>query len=1268
MIRLITLFFAVSVGSWWSFRQPGPTPAVRPAAASDLTIRHDEQAGTLSVFRAGKGDLVLTQHAKPDFRPYLHPVAAPDGKGILTEYSPGHHKHQTGLYWGFTRVNGRDYFHHPQGDYWRRVSARVLQASGPEVRWQTVYDLLDSTGKAVLTETQNWSAREREGQLVLELEWRGEAKTDVTIGKYDYGGLFLRMPWREGIKGGVVNAARQRNEKAEGQPAMWVDVGMQVDGRDDPVHVAIFDHPDNKGYPTTWRVDSQLGVGPARTRKADWQIKKGHTEIIRHQLVAYTGEMSDVELTKTWGEFSGTSSTHALWSIAQKEGREAKFLSPQEAVQSMTVPEGYRVNVWAAEPMMTQPMAFCWDDRGRLWIAENRDYESRGRGFSNAGDSRILILEDTDGDGDADSRKVFLEGIPFPAALAVGFDGLFLGAPPHLLFVPDRNGDDQADAQDIEIRLTGWGIRDRHETLNSLHWGPDGWLYGLQGFATPSKVRKPGPEARLYKAKEPFPEDLLKGEGVDINGGVWRYHPTKDRFEVVAHGFSNPWGIDYDAKGQLFISACVIPHMWHVVPGGIYHRQGGQHFNSYVYSDIRTIADHSHRSAHGGARIYQSDAFPANQRGRIFMANIHEHGVLSDVLRRKGSGFEAAHGDDFVMANNAQWVGFSMEIGPDGGLYVLDWHDADICGQEVLNAQTGRIFRIAPSTSSAENWAGRYGDLKQLTDKELVALQTSKSDWHARRARVLLQHRAAAGKLKGAAHAQLRKLFAPGNDPDHRLRAMWALHVTSGFTGNALAEALKDPDEYVRAWAVQLLCEDRSPSPAVLNTFSQMATGDPSPVVRLYLASALQRVDRESAWKIAAGLVQHGEDAGDHNLPKMIWFGLEPLVALNPPRALQLAAGSKIPMLTGYIARRAVDANATEAVVAALGPQPANRLHLLEGMRNGLEGRTDAMPPHNWQDAYERLQRADGPVAELAREVAGQFGDGEAARQALATLQNRQAPAEGRRKALQALAGQQRRDLVGELPALLDDPDLRTDAIRAVAGYDEEELGRLLMKKYPDFSPADKLEAVQTLASRSRYGWMLTTALKNNAIPKRDVPTYVARQLRRVVGSGFVEVWGPIDQLATDEKAYAKYRTLLTARATSGADVKKGQALFLRTCGSCHKMYGEGGSLGPDLTGSNRSNLDYLLFNVLNPSGEIQDDYKMVEVTTRDGRTYSGNVVSENERQLTLRVVGQDAVVLNKSGIQSREVAAVSMMPQGLFETLSDQEVVDLVGYLREIR
>ncbi len=278
-------------------------------------------------------------------------------------------------------------------------------------------------------------------------------------------------------------------------------------------------------------------------------------------------------------------------------------------------------------------------------------------------------------------------------------------------------------------------------------------------------MRKPFGKGRLYNRDEPFPEDVLSGDGVEINGGVWRYHPTKDVFEVVAHGFSNPWGIDYDAKGQLFITACVIPHLFHVIPGGIYQRQGGQHFNPYVYSDIQTIADHRHRSAHGGARVYQSDAFPASQQGRIFMANIHEHAVLSDVLERKGSGFTAHHGDDFMLANNAQWIGFSMEIGPDGAVYVLDWHDSDICGMEVRQKETGRVFRIAPQQSLAEPFPGRYGDLARLTDAELVGLQTSRSDWHARRARVILQGRAAKGTLKPETAQQLRQLFQSSAQP-----------------------------------------------------------------------------------------------------------------------------------------------------------------------------------------------------------------------------------------------------------------------------------------------------------------------------------------------------------------------------------------------------------------------------------------------------------------------------------------------------------------------
>ncbi|MDG2448016.1 MAG: PmoA family protein, partial [Saprospiraceae bacterium] len=694
-----------------------------------------EEEETIKIYREGNDVALVTQNARSDHRPYLHPIMAPHSESSLTQYSPGHHKHQTGLYWGFTRVNGtdiepdtlkkwfyrkdkpdriqeqigRDFFHHPEDGYWERVSMELLQEEWQKIKWQTIYHMMNEGNEPIMEETQIWSFEEKNSRYLLSLEWNGKALEDITINEFDYGGMFLRMPWSNDIKGEVINAARHQNNNAEGQRAMWVDVGMEIEGLEEYGHIAIFDHPENDGFPQPWRVDGQLGVGPVRARMGDWHIKKGETATFLHQVVAYEGEHDGAKMDSIWADYIGDDGMYnkaVLWGIAQKEALEAKLLSPQEAVDEMTIKEGYQVNAYASEPMITQPMAFCWDDKGRMWIAENRDYESRGDGFSNSGDSRILILEDTDKDGVADKQSVFLDGIPFPSAIAVGFDGLYLGAPPNLLYVSDADGDDKASKEDIKVLLTGWGIRDRHETINSFHWGPDGWLYGLEGFATPSKIRKPIGEGRIYGPHEAFPEDLLEADGVDINGGVWRYHPTKDRFEVVSHGFSNPWGIDHDAKGQLFISACVIPHLFHVIPGGIYHRQGGQHFNPHVYRDIRTIVDHRHRSAHGGARIYQSDAFPADQQGRLFMANIHEHAVLSDILKPNGSGFTASHGEDFMMANNAQWIGFSMEVGPEGGVYVLDWHDADICGKEVLHKETGRVFRIMPEESLAKDWTG----------------------------------------------------------------------------------------------------------------------------------------------------------------------------------------------------------------------------------------------------------------------------------------------------------------------------------------------------------------------------------------------------------------------------------------------------------------------------------------------------------------------------------------------------------------------------------
>ncbi len=284
----------------------GPVPIASAQNAADLSIRHDDETGTIEVFVEGNSEPIVTQHARAGDRPYIHPILAPDGNGVLTQYRPEHHPHQTGLYWGLKELNGRDYFMQWRSDHYRRVSAHVARDSGAQVRWQTVYDLLGTDGSPILTETQNWTMEHRDGMIVLDLEWTGDARADVTLGQFYVGGLFLRMPWHSGTKGDVQNASGLRNADAEGQRAIWTDVGVEIDGRRDHGHIAIFDHPDNDAFPVPWRVDNELGVGPSRQILGDWHLDAGERTTIRYRLLVYTGERDPTKLTRKWTEYAAS--------------------------------------------------------------------------------------------------------------------------------------------------------------------------------------------------------------------------------------------------------------------------------------------------------------------------------------------------------------------------------------------------------------------------------------------------------------------------------------------------------------------------------------------------------------------------------------------------------------------------------------------------------------------------------------------------------------------------------------------------------------------------------------------------------------------------------------------------------------------------------------------------------------------------------------------------------------------------------------------------
>ena len=582
-------------------------------------------------------------------------------------------------------------------------------------------------------------------------------------------------------------------------------------------------------------------------------------------------------------------------------------LSPLEAARTMQVPEGFHVTLFAGEPDVRQPIGFCIDDRGRLWVAEAYNYPHHGTTPTDGElNDRIVILEDVDGDGQFDKRTVFYDKLNYVTGIEVGFGGAWVMSPPYFYFIPDRDGDDVPDGEP-QVLLDGFGNHaNSHNLANGFAWGPDGWLYGTHGRTNYSFLGKPGTPAE---------------ERVHYDGGVYRYHPVRHVWEPFADGTTNPWGIDFDDYGQGFVCNCVNPHLFHVIQGAHYEPWRNRASSQHAYRRIDTIADHLHFTgvsnvrdgigsqeeddlggghAHCGTMVYLGGSWPDRYRNTVFMNNIHGKRVNNDILRRLGSGYTASHGPDLMRSQDPWFMGVTIMYGPDGSVFVSDWSDTGEC-HSVRNTRrhTGRIYKISYGQPAAMN-----KDVSELSDDELVALQLHDNDWWVRHARRVLQERTARGRDMTSVNESLRAMFDEQVEVPRKLRALWALHITGGLDEAMLSQQLAHESEYLRAWSVRLLSENKTLSSAVLDRFVELAATGDSPFVRLHLASALQSIPAEQRWLIAEALATRAEDADDANLPLMIWYGIEPLVHDDLDRFIRLAATAKIPLVRQHIARR----------------------------------------------------------------------------------------------------------------------------------------------------------------------------------------------------------------------------------------------------------------------------------------------------------------------------------------------------------------------------
>ncbi|HJZ56880.1 MAG TPA: PVC-type heme-binding CxxCH protein, partial [Gemmataceae bacterium] len=803
-----------------------------------------------------------------------------------------------------------------------------------------------------------------------------------------------------------------------------------------------------------------------------------------------------------------------------------------------------------------------------------------------------------------------------------------------------------------------------------------GWLYGCHGVFTHSRVGKPGTPDK---------------DRIPINAGVWRYHPTKHIFEVFAQGTSNPWGLDYNDVGEFFIEACVIPHCFHIVQGGRYNRQAGNHFNPYTYADIQTIADHRHyvgsnphggnnRSdsaggghAHCGLMCYLGGSWPKEYRGQLFMGNIHGRRLNMDILKPNGSGYVASHGPDFLLAND-EWARFiNMRYGPDGNVYLIDWYDKQACHNntpEIWDRTNGRVYKI-----SYRGTKPVQVDLQKCTDEELVKYQLHENQWYVRHARKVLQERAMSRDPKATAAVQqaLIKILFEDQDEKHRLHALWAGFFHGEFGELQLSKAMKDSSPFVRAWAYRLYFEEH-PKFRSTETLRERAVEEPSPVVRRVLASAAQKIPPNIRWELITGLVSHPEDADDPNLPYLYWYAMEPLAEVDATKALSLAADAKIPQLLPFMARRVGAIGTPDAIGllishARVAKDANQQLAYLAGIREGLKGKRQYPMPREWPAAFEVLVKSgNADVRAQAQALAVTFGDKNALAALRKVVTDPKADPAARQAAITALVDARDPELVPVLQALVSDPALRGPAIRGLAAFDDPKTPEVILAAYPNLTPAEKKDAVATLASRATYAKALMAAVGAKKVPVADISGETVRQLRNLqdkeLDKLIVQHWGTVrDTPEERKKLIAEWRGKIMA-PNPPPDVNLGRAVFAKTCQQCHTLYGVGGKVGPDITGSNRSDLGYLLENIFDPSATIPKEYAATVLTLADGRVVTGIIKEESKTSLTV-LTERETLTIPVADVEKRVQSANSMMPDDITKNLSLHEVRSLFAYLQ---
>jgi putative heme-binding domain-containing protein len=957
-----------------------------------------------------------------------------------------------------------------------------------------------------------------------------------------------------------------------------------------------------------------------------------------------------------------------------------KGLSPAESLKRFKIPGDLEIEQVLAEPIVRQPVFVNFDERGRMWVVQYLQYpnpaglkiQSRDiywrivydkvpppppKHFR--GKDKITIHEDTKGNGVFDKHTTFVDGLNIVTAVVRGRGGVWVLNPPYLLFYREKN--DVPDG-DPEVHLEGFGLEDTHSVVNSLCWGPDGWLYGAQGSTVTAQVKVPARRA----SKDP--------PVYSMGQLIWRYHPEKRIYEIFAEGGGNAFGVEIDEKGRIYSG-----HNggntrgFHYVQGGYYQKGFSKHgpiSNPYAFGYFPAMRHPNvPRFSHTFVK-YEAPALPAHYRGKLFAVNPMNSQVVESEIKPDGSSFQTRD-LSFPITTTDNWFRpVDIKIGPDGNLYVADWYDSQINHyrnhEGKIDPSTGRIYRLKAKGAKAK----KAVDLGKLSTAELIGLLGDDNRWTRQTALRLI------GDLKdGAVIPQLKRLIKERSG-QIALEALWALNLSGGLNESVALETLTHADPYVRLWTIRLLGDDKHVSPAMVDRLVRLAKTEPHLEVRSQLACTARRLPASACLPIIRQLLTRSEDVNDIHIPLLLWWAVEAKAESDRAHVVKMFSEPtlwRLPMVEKHVLERLMrryaqagkrDNLLTCAELLRIAPDKGHVTKLLAGFEQAYAGGSLANLPDELIKAL--AQRGGGSLAIRLRQ-----GQAEAVAQALKVIANEKASTK-ERLALVQIFGEIRQPQC--VPVLLKvvagtgGDRLRQAALAALLPYDDADIAARVISLHNGFSRDTRAVAQSLLVSRPNWARQFLQAVDAGDIKKKAIPHDLVRKMTVFRDERIAELirknWGQVQGATTAEmqKQIEHYQDMIKKGTGSPYAGKK---LFAATCAKCHMLFGKGGFIGPDLTSAKRDDLPNLLLNIVNPGAEIREGFETYLIRTQDGRALTGFVLEQDNRIVLLRNSEGVDISLAKKDIADMRIIPQSIMPEGLLSSMSEQQIRDLFAYLR---